>query len=263
MLIQPLITQLSMLRLNGMAAALSHQIQSADLQRLPFEDRLGMLIDQENTERSGARLAQRLRWAKLMQNACLEDIDTVSLRGLDPGQWGQLADLRWIAQHLNALLTGPTGVGKSYLASALAHAACRVDISVRCYRLPRLIDELIRVTAMHKRATFLKQLARVELLVIDDFGLTPLADTIVRDLLEILEDRYDRQSTLITSQLPIDQWHHYLGDKTVADAILDRLVHNAYKLNLKGESMRKSKALNRAQFEPTSGPKATAKSAKR
>jgi DNA replication protein DnaC len=252
MLVQPMITQLSALKLKGMAQALHHQMQSRDLQQLCFEDRLGMLIEQEHTERASYRMAQRLRWAKLMQSACLEDIDTTTLRGLEAGQWGQLIDLRWVGQHLNVLICGPTGVGKSYLASALAHAACRADISVRCYRLPRLIDELVRVSALHKRAAFLRQIAKVELLIIDDFGLTPMTDATVRDLLEILEDRYDRQSTMITSQLPIEQWHHYLGDKTVADAILDRLVHNAYKLNLRGESMRKSKALNRAKADPKS-----------
>ena len=243
MLTQPLITQLTELKLKGMAAALIQQSHSPDLQRMTFDERLGMLIQQESLDRSSYRMAQRLRWAKLLQNACMEDIDRAAVRGLEAGQWQQLADLRWIHSHLNVLLTGPTGVGKSYLASALAHAACRADLSVRCYRLPRLIDELVRVASLQKRSAFLRQLSRVNLLIIDDFGLTPLADCIVRDLLEILEDRYDKQSTLITSQLPVDQWHAYLGDKTVADAILDRLVHNAYKLNLNGESMRKAKSI--------------------
>ena len=141
------------------------------------------------------------------------------------------------------LITGPTGVGKSYLATAIAHAACRADFSVRCYRLPRLIDELARYSAMQKRSAFFPQLAKADLIVLDDFGLAPLSDQTVRDLLEILDDRYDQSSTLITSQLPLDQWHGYLGDRTVADAILDRLVHNAYKLTLKGDSMRKQKAI--------------------
>ncbi len=242
MLTEPLIQQLHALRLNGMAAALEQQLASADRTALGFEDRLGLMIQHEITERASFRLAQRLRWAKLPMPACLEDLDTRAPRGVDAGQLAQVTDLAWLAEHLNVLITGPTGVGKSYLASALAHAACRADYSVRCFRLPRLVDELARYSALQRRSAFFRQLAKADLLVLDDFGLTPLADQTVRDLLEILDDRYDRRSTLITSQLPIDQWHAYLGDRTVADAILDRLIHNAYRLALKGESMRKHKA---------------------
>jgi len=175
--------------------------------------------------------------------ACLEDLDTRVPRGLDPSQLAQVTDLGWIGEHLNVLITGPTGVGKSFLASAIAHSACRADLSVRCFRLSRLVDELTRYAALQKRSAFFRQLAKVDLIVLDDFGLAPLGDQTVRDLLEILDDRYDRKSTLITSQLPLDQWHAYLGDRTVADAILDRLIHNAYKLPLKGDSMRKHKSL--------------------
>jgi DNA replication protein DnaC len=244
MLTEPLIQQLHALRRQGMAQALEQQMTARDGAARSFEDRLGLLIQHEITERASHRLAQRLRWAKLPQNACLEDLDTRTARGADPALLAQLTDLGWIRSHLNLLLTGPTGVGKSYLAAALAHAACRADFSVRCFRLPRLVDEFTRYAALQRRSALLKQLARVELLVIDDFGLAPLADSRVRDLLEVLDDRYDRASTLITSQLPLDQWHAYLGDRTVADAILDRLVHNAHKIALKGDSMRKNKSIS-------------------
>jgi len=244
MLIEPLIQQLHTLRLAGMASALEQQHACRDLADRSFEDRLALLIQQEMTSRASFRLAQRLRWARLPQPACIEDLDTRAPRGLDPAQLAQVIDLGWIREHLNVLITGPTGVGKRYLAAALAHSACRADFVVRCFRLPRLIEELARYAAMQRRSALLRQLAKADLLVLDDFGLAPLADATVRDLLEILDDRYDRRSTLITSQLPIDQWHAYLGDRTVADAILDRLVHNSYRLVLKGESMRRHKTIS-------------------
>lgn len=247
MLTEPLIQQLQQLHLKGMAAALAQQVDRPDALARSFEDRLGLMIQHEIVERESYRFSQRIRWAKLPLSACLEDLDARTPRGLDPAQLAQVTDLAWIKQHLNVLVTGPTGVGKSYFASALAHAACRADFSVRCFRLPRLIDELTRFAALQRRSVFFKQLAKADLLVLDDFGLAPLSDQTVRDLLEILDDRYDRASTLITSQLPLDQWHAYLGDRTVADAILDRLVHNAYKLTLKGDSMRKNKSTSAAK----------------
>jgi len=241
MLTEPLIQQLAALRLHGMATALEHQMSSPERTQMSFEDRLGLLIQHERTDRASGRLAKRLRWAKLPMPAAMEDLDTRATRGLDTSQLAQLVDLGWIREHLNVLVTGPTGVGKSYIASALAHAACRADFAVRCFRLPRLIEELARYGAMQKRSALYRQLARVDLLTIDDFGLAPLSDESVRDLLEILDDRYDRKSTLITSQVPVDQWHAFLGDRTVADAILDRLVHNSYRVVLKGDSMRRQK----------------------
>jgi DNA replication protein DnaC len=243
MLTQPLIQQLQQLRLRGMAAALEQQVSNGQPAALSFEERLGIMIQHEITERASARLTQRLRWARLPQGAVFEDLNTQAMRGLDPTTLAQVRDLAWIGEHLNVLISGPTGVGKSFLACALAHAACRADYAVRFFRLPRLIDELTRVHALHNRSSFLKQLAKADVLVLDDFGLTPLAEQTKRDLLEILDDRYDRRSTILTSQLPVDQWHAFLADPTLADAILDRLVHNSYRLALKGDSMRKHKAL--------------------
>lgn len=242
MLNEPLMAQLQTLGLRGMARALERQQQQAEAKTLDFEDRLGMLVQHELVERQNLRLSQRLRWAKLGQPACIEDLDARAPRGIERGRLTQLSQLDWINKRLNLLITGPTGVGKSYIACAMAHQACRDDLSVRYYRMPRLAEELLRAAAQQKRSALFKQLARVSLLVIDDFGLAPMSDEMKRDLLEILDDRFDKTSTIVTSQLPVDRWHLWLNEPTLADAILDRLVHNAHRLELKGESMRRKKS---------------------
>lgn len=241
MLIEPMIQQLNQLRLHGIPAGLEQLLRIPNHQTLSFEERLSVMIQHEVTERDSKRLSQRLRWAKLPLHASLEDFDARVPRGIDPKAIQMLATFSWIKEKLNLLIVGPCGVGKSFIASALAHAACRADYSVRSYRLPRLIEELARHHAQASRSTFLKQLAKVDLLYIDDFGIEPMSDQTKRDLLEILEDRYDKRSTMITSQIPVDRWHTYIDAPTLADAILDRLVHNSHRLALNGVSMRKKK----------------------
>ena len=222
-----------------MARALSEQLDQPEIDQLSFEERLGLLVDREMTERADRRLQTRLRQAKLKQSACLEDLDYRHPRNLDRGLIEDLAQCHWVRKHLNVLVIGPTGVGKTWIACALAQQACREGFRARYLRLPRLLESLPIAKSDGTYAKLLLQLSRIEVLVLDDWGLTSLKAEQRRDLLEILEDRYDSRSTIVTSQLPLEQWHGMIGDPTLADAILDRLVHRAYKILLKGESMRK------------------------
>jgi len=242
MLVHPTLDKIEQLRLFGMAKALREQLQNQKANALNFEERLGLLVDREMTERENKRLATRLRAAKLRMSAAIEDIDFRQPRGLDKSLILSLASNKWITEHHNLLIIGPTGVGKSYLACALSHKACRDGHSVVYQRLPRLLEELALSHHDGRYRKLMKSLLKADLLVLDDFGLASLKTEQQRDLLEIIEDRYDRRSTLVTSQMPVKHWHDILADPTLADAILDRLVHNAYKIELKGESMRKSKS---------------------
>jgi DNA replication protein DnaC len=242
MLNHPTLDKLHELRFIGMAKALTDQMALPDIDELSFEERLGLLVDREVTEREDRRLTTRLRQAKLKQNACIEDIDFKQSRGLDKSLILDLAQCQWIRKHLNLLITGPTGVGKTWVACALAQKACREGFTSLYLRLPRLLQELPIAKGDGTYTRLMNRLAKVDVLILDDWGLSKLIAEQRRDLLEILEDRHDTRSTIVTSQLPLDQWHHIIGDPTLADAILDRLVHNAYKINLKGESMRKNKS---------------------
>jgi len=225
-----------------MAKALEEQRRLPDLAALAFEERLGLMVDREAIERQNKRLVTRLKFAGLRQNAVVEDLDTKTPRGLDKPLFAKLAAGDWIDQHQNLIVIGPTGVGKSWIACALAHTACRNDRSVLYRRVPRLFDALALARGDGRHARLLKAIARVELLILDDWGLASLTPDQGRDLLEIVDDRHGRGSTIVTSQLPVEQWHEAIANPTIADAILDRLVHNAHRLTLKGDSLRKTAA---------------------
>jgi DNA replication protein DnaC len=240
MFLHPTIETLKGLRLFGMVKALEEQENTSEWRQLEFEERLGLLVDRERIEQENRSLTARLRRARLGQQAAIEDLDLRTSRGLDRSLLATLSSCNWVTSHHNVLVTGPTGVGKSYLACALGHKACREGLSVLYHRIGRLFSELAIAHGEGRYLRLLKILAQVDVLILDDWGLTPLNAEQRRDLLELIEDRHARKSTIVTSQLPVDSWHEWLGDETLADAILDRLVHNAYKINLKGESMRKN-----------------------
>jgi DNA replication protein DnaC len=242
MLTHPLFEKLTQLRLLGMLLALKELMNATDTERLSFEERLGLLVDREVCHRENRQLSSRLKKAKLRQSACVEDVDFRHRRGLDQALFLQLAQCVWIKQHHNVLIIGPTGVGKTYLACALAHKACREGYSAMYFRLPRLLQELALSKGDGRYTGLLKAIARVDLLVLDDWGLKAFSADQQHDLLELLEDRHGLRSTLITSQVATDHWHELITNATIADAVCDRLVHNAYRITLKGESMRKTKA---------------------
>lgn len=239
MMHHPTLDKLQQLKLTGMLRALQEQEGIPDIRTMPFEERLGLMVDREMTERDNRRMQTRLRMAKLKQNSALEDIDFKTARGLDRSLIMKLAGCEWVAEHLNVLITGATGLGKTFLACALAHKACREGYSSHYVRLTRLFQELDIGRADGRYAKMMRQFAKADVLIMDEWGLAVLTDQHRRDLLEILDDRYNMRATIITSQLPIAHWHEAVGDPTLADAILDRVVHNAYKINLSGKTMRK------------------------
>ncbi len=239
MLNHPTLAQLRALKLTGMAEAFYEQLQKP-LPDLDFESRLALLIDREYHQRENNRLKRRLQQAKLQQSACVEDIDYQHPRGLNKAAMQELSRCEWIKQHLNLLITGPTGCGKTYLACAIAHKACLLGLTARYYRLPRLWNELKIAKAQGTYTQWLSQAAKTDILILDDWGLVVPDAEQRRDLLEIIDDRYQHRSTIITSQLSTAHWHEHLNDATLADAILDRLLHHAIKLELTGESLRKN-----------------------
>jgi DNA replication protein DnaC len=245
MLTNPTIETLKTLKLHGLIEALEEQHRAPAVQALSFEERLALLVDRERLWRENQRRTRLLRGARLkVAAASIEDIDYKAARGLDKRQIAQLATGEWIRRGQNLLITGATGSGKTWIGCALAQQACRQGSSVLYWRVPRLIEELRIAHGDGSFIKFLKTLSKAALIVLDDWGLTALSTQDRADLLEILDDRVNTGSTLIASQLPVDAWHAYLGEPTLADAILDRLVHHSHRIELKvpGESMRKSRA---------------------
>lgn len=245
MLIEQTFEKLSDMKMRGFATALQEQLDGDEYGELAFEERIGLLIDREWTERETRRLTRRLQWAKLREQAAVEDIDFRHRRGLDRALMKRLATCEWVKRSQNVLITGPTGLGKTFLVCALAQKACRDGYSSLYRRVPRLLHELTLARADGSLTRLFARLARTHVLVLDDWGLAQLNDQERRDMLEVIEERHGIRSTVIATQLPVDAWHKVIGDPTIADAILDRLVHNAHRIELTGKSMRRPSSKNK------------------
>lgn len=246
MLTHPTLEQLRQLGLAGMARAFEELAANTRDAELDHAEWLGLLLDREMADRQDRRLMARLRYARLRHNAAVEDVDYRTARGLDRALFQKLAQGNWIKEQQNLIIIGPSGVGKSWLACALGHRACRDNLSVLYQRIPRLFSDLVLARGDGRYARLMRALGGAKLLILDDWGLEPLTTEQRHDMLEIVEDRYGRGATLITSQIPVDRWHDLIGDPTLADAILDRVVHNAHRIQLRGDSLRRKRAQENA-----------------
>lgn len=249
MLIHPTVERLRGIGLSAMADALMELQNSPEATELPHADWLGLLVDREATARDNRRLSRRLQVARLRQAAVVENVDLRSSRGLDRALFKALATSDWVREHQHLAITGPTGTGKSWIACALGHKACRDGFSVLYKRAPRLFADLAQARGEGRLGRLMTMLERANLLIIDDWGPEPLNAEQRRDLLEIVDDRYDRASLLITSQVPVPSWHSVIGDPTLGDAILDRVLHTAHRIELKGDSLRRKTA--RSPVDPS------------
>lgn len=248
MLIEETIQKMLALKMHGMAKATRELLESVPTQQLAFEDKLGIIIDREWTDRDNRRVSRRIKEARLTTQASLDSVECDAARGIDKSFIKQLATCQWAKSRQNILITGATGTGKSFLGAALAESACRHGLRALFVRVPRLVEDLAVARVSGAYTSALGKLSRIDVLILDDFLLAPMKDSERRDLLEVLEDRYERGATVITSQLSSKTWHAALGDPTIADAICDRLVHNAHEVALQGPSMRKKKS---ATIPPT------------
>lgn len=244
MLNQQTLDKLYIMKLLGMADGFKEQLQQPSFQDLSFDQRFGMLVDGQWTWKENKRLKRLLKEAKLKLQACVEDIDFKTSRGIEKSVLLNLASCNWIRNHQNLLISGPTGVGKTFLVCALAQKACREGFRTLYLRMPQFFYQIALARADGTYGNLMKKFSKTHLLVLDDLGLTSLNDTERRDLLEVIEDRHGATSTLITSQLPVENWHDHIGDPTIADAILDRIIHSAHRIQLKGGSMRKKQKLD-------------------
>lgn len=239
MLIQPLLENLTQLKLIGFRKAFEEQLASPQYAELSFEERLGLLVDIEVTRRANNRLQRRIKSARFPIHATIEDLDISARRGLQRSQVLEFAQADWVRRHLNMLVLGPTGTGKTYISCAFGRAACEAELNVRYVRTSRLLQTIELAHADGSYPQLLRSLARTHLLIFDDWLRDPLSRSQAQDLLEILDDRYGRSATIVATQVPVNDWHARIPDPTIADSVLDRLIHNAYRLNLSGESMRK------------------------